>query len=250
MHINDESIADKTGYLIGVFMNPFNVHYNRTPITGHINKISHDFPNSKNCDRKNRGMLNSISNLFFDEKPYWKACDYIIHNERASYTIKNNDTTLYMTQIADSWTKKIINYKDNEQVKQGEIFGLIRMGSQVDIFVPDCDKYELNVQEGQKVKAGQSVLLKKKYPPLNPPGLRGELKGKFFHYLFPAKAGSVTLQKVMPLRRNSEPGTVQITEPFHSMLLEQFRIIILFFSYHHFRHDVHPAPLVCETRPK
>ena len=116
-------------------MGPFNIHYNRAPIEGHIKKIAHDFPNSQNCKRENRGMFTAISNLFFDEKPYWNDCEYIIQNERASFTIRNDDITLYLTQIAEKWVHRIVNYKDNEKVKQGEVFGLIRMGSQVDVFM-------------------------------------------------------------------------------------------------------------------
>ncbi|MCP4131301.1 MAG: phosphatidylserine decarboxylase [bacterium] len=163
MHIDDEALANKSGHLVGVFMNPFNVHYNRAPVQGHIKKIAHDFPDSPQSKKENLGMFNPISNIFFNEKPYWRDCDYLIDNERASFVIKNKSLTMYVTQIADKLVKKIVTYKQDENVQQGEVFGLIRMGSQVDIFVPDeNDEFEVSVEEGDKVKAGRSVLLARK----------------------------------------------------------------------------------------
>lgn len=161
MHIDDEELLTESGYLIGIMMTPFDVHFNRAPIQGRIKKIAHDFPNSSFTDSVNRCMFNAVSNLLFDEKPYSHDCDYIITNERASFVVKNKDAAVYVTQIAERWVKRIITYKDNETIEQGEVFGMIRMGSQVDIFVPKSDKYKLKVSERQRVKAGLSVLLER-----------------------------------------------------------------------------------------
>jgi phosphatidylserine decarboxylase len=161
MHLEEEKLKNSSGYLIGVFMSPFNVHFNRAPISGYIKKVAYDFPPSLLGKRQNQGMFNAISNLFFDEKPYWKDCDYLIDNERASYVIKNERQSLYVVQIAENWVKRIVTYKDQQPIRQGEVFGLIRMGSQVDIFIPDDggEKSEVKVVERQKVKAGQTVLV-------------------------------------------------------------------------------------------
>ncbi|MBF0299209.1 MAG: phosphatidylserine decarboxylase [Oligoflexia bacterium] len=158
---NSEELKDKEGYLIGIFMSPFDVHYNRMPIKGHIKKIGHYFPNSPLSKKINQGMYNIFSNLLFDEKPYYHDADFIIDNERASYIIKNNQCTVYVTQIADRWVNKIVNFVDEKILSQGEIFGMIRMGSQVDIFVPSLDTYRIKVSLGEKVKAGISVLMTK-----------------------------------------------------------------------------------------
>ncbi len=158
MHLPDEGLKDRTGYLIGIFMSPFDVHYNRAPIRGFLHKIAHDFPSSPWTSRTNLGMFNALSNLVFGEKPYHHDCDYLIHNERASYTLQGKDLLLYVTQIADQLVNQIVTYKHEEQVEQGEVFSLVRMGSQVDVFLPDRDRFEIRVAEGQRVKAGLSVL--------------------------------------------------------------------------------------------
>ena len=158
MHTDDPDLQAKTGYLIGVFMGPFDVHYNRAPVRGHIHKISHDFPASPWSRRSNQGMFNAISNLFFDEKPYHHDCDYLIQNERASCIIKRPGLTVYVTQIADKLVHRIITYKNDTEIEQGDVFSLIRMGSQVDVFLPGCERFEIKVAERQSVKAGLSVL--------------------------------------------------------------------------------------------
>jgi len=158
MFIDEELLLNKQGWLIGIAMGPLDVHYNRAPISGKIRKIRHDFPtgNSKNLD-----MFPVFQNLFFNLHPYWKDCDYIVSNERASYIINHERLTLYVTQIADNWIKKIVTYKDNETIRQGEIFGLIRMGSQVDLFIPESNnKIMMLVKERARVKAGVSVIAK------------------------------------------------------------------------------------------
>ena len=108
---------------------------------------------------KNLSMFNAQSNLFFNEKPFTHDCDYLITNERASYVLKNDRLTLYFTQIADNWVNKIVTFKNGEPIKQGERFGMIRMGSQVDIFVPKLPKMKILVRERQHVKAGLTPLI-------------------------------------------------------------------------------------------
>jgi phosphatidylserine decarboxylase len=157
MHVDDERLRDKPGWLIGIYMSPFDVHYNRTPIRGHIRKLGHGFPRT---GERNRTMFDGQANLTFGVLPFWTDCDYILTNERASYAIANEARTIYVTQIADRWVRKIVTLKDAVDVAQGEVFGLIRMGSQVDLFVPD-ERHELRlrVRERQHVKAGLTPVL-------------------------------------------------------------------------------------------
>jgi len=157
MFIDDKSLLNQPGWLIGIFMTFLDVHYNVAPISGYITQIMHDFPSKL---RKNKNMLKMYKNFLLHSKQLWENCEYIITNERASYIIKNERLSVYVTQIADSWINKIVTYKNNEQIEQGQIFGLIRMGSQVDIFISDKnDILEILVKERQRVKAGISKLV-------------------------------------------------------------------------------------------
>jgi phosphatidylserine decarboxylase len=146
----------KSGWLIGIVMSPLDVHFNRAPVEGFIEKCSHEFSSSL---KKNLNMFPALQNLFFrNEKPYYD-CSYLVHNERASYVISNSKLKIYVTQIADKYVKKIVTYKDGENIARGEVFGLIRMGSQVDLFIPDIYlPVRLNVCEHQHLKAGIDIV--------------------------------------------------------------------------------------------
>jgi phosphatidylserine decarboxylase len=149
----DDPAIPRHGWLVGIYMSPFDVHYNRAPIAGFIRKISYGFP--RKSTGSNAGMFHGQSNLFFDLRPYWRNCDYLVQNERASYLISNDRVSVYVTQIADRWVRKIVTLKNCVAIEQGEVFGLIRMGSQVDLFVPDPQgKMQVLATERIHVRAG------------------------------------------------------------------------------------------------
>ncbi len=146
----------RSGWLIGIAMTPFDVHYNRAPVSGYIEKICHDFPPGLN---KNFNMFATLQNIFFKKEHLYNDATYLIHNERASYIISNSRIKIYLTQIADKHIRKIVTYKDKTLIEKGEVFGLIRMGSQVDIFVPDTsEKVQVTVHERQHLLAGIDVI--------------------------------------------------------------------------------------------
>jgi phosphatidylserine decarboxylase len=156
----DDPELPREGWLIGVWMSPFDVHYNRAPIQGRVRKIAHRFP-ERGTGRKNANMFPAQVNLFFDQRPYWQGCEYLVRNERASYLFSNEKQHVYVTQIADRWIRKIVTLREGVDIAQGEVFGLIRMGSQVDLFVPDPDgQMEVLVHERQHVRAGLDALLR------------------------------------------------------------------------------------------
>lgn len=156
----DDPALPRDGWLVGIYMSPFDVHYNRAPVRGRVRKIAHRFP-GRGASGKNANMFPGQSNLFFDLRPYWQGCEYLVQNERASYVFTNEQRSVYVTQIADRWIRKIVSYREGEVLAQGDVFGLIRMGSQVDLFVPDPEGHlEVQVRERQPVRAGLDALLR------------------------------------------------------------------------------------------
>jgi phosphatidylserine decarboxylase len=155
----DDARLPREGWLVGIYMSPFDVHYNRAPVGGFIRKIAHGFP--LRSGGVNRNMFDGQSNLFFDLQPYWRDCEYLAENERASFVFECGERAVYVTQIADRWVRKIVTMRDEEMIEQGAVFGLIRMGSQVDIFVPDAQgRVEVLVKERTHVRAGLDALFR------------------------------------------------------------------------------------------
>lgn len=123
---------------ISIFMNVFNVHVNRTPISGEIQKIVY--------------KAGSFLNASLD-----KASE---KNERSSMVIANdNNIKIIVVQIAGLIARRILGFVSEKQfLEQGERYGLIRFGSRVDIYMPlDAT---VTCAEGDKVVAGKSKLAK------------------------------------------------------------------------------------------
>lgn len=145
--------------VIGVFMSPFDVHYNRAPISGEIQAITHYPAQSQNL---HMGPMHWRSIL--NRMPLYRNCPHIIQNERTVTRIqgmfKDVSLTLYVIQIAARSVRGIdVFIPVGGCVKRGDIFGMIRIGSQVDIVVPWQPDMEVMVAPGERVRAGESVLI-------------------------------------------------------------------------------------------
>jgi len=157
IHI-EELMDDPDGnyhLVIGIYMTPISVHYNRIPVDGIVSKTI--YRNSS----KNRTMLRGYLNFLLGLKPFEEECYYIIENERNTTVITGERVKAAIVQIADKWIRRIVSkVKEGDRVSKGEVFGMIRMGSQCDLFLRIEGEYEITVYEGENVLAGSSVLVK------------------------------------------------------------------------------------------
>ena len=123
---------------ISIFMNIFNCHVNRVPCSGKISKIFY----------KPGKYLNASLDKASDE------------NERNYVKIvSKKEDELILVQIAGLIARRIVcEAKENDEVKQGDTFGIIRFGSRVDLYF---ENYQLLVKEKQKTISGETILAKK-----------------------------------------------------------------------------------------
>lgn len=119
-----------------VFMNVFNVHVNRIPVSGRVKAVRYN-PGKYLMGYAEKASLDNEQNA--------------IVIERAS-----GQDVLFI-QIAGLVARRIVCYlKGGETVSRGERFGLIRFGSRVDVYLPP--EAEVLATVGQVVKAGETVL--------------------------------------------------------------------------------------------
>lgn len=125
---------------VGIFLNVFDVHVNRSPIAGTIREI-----------RYQEGKFLVAS------KP-----EATSQNEQNTFTVIGDDgTAVEFSQIAGLIARRIICYKKpNDRVNAGERVGLIQFGSRVDILFGS--EWDLEVKEGQRVSAGSSIIARRK----------------------------------------------------------------------------------------
>ena len=123
---------------ISVYMNVFDCHVNRTTCAGKIEEILY--------------KPGKFVNASLD-----KASE---DNERNYFKIKdphNND--IIVVQIAGLVARRIVCESNKDQeLKQGDRFGMIRFGSRADIYY---ENYEPLVKVGQKAISGETLLAKK-----------------------------------------------------------------------------------------
>jgi phosphatidylserine decarboxylase len=150
---------DAAKLLIGIFMSPFSVHYNRVPLAGRLDFIRHH-----PATGKNRCMAPMHWRTALRQPPFYKNSVHILSNERTvtKFTggFKGRLLSYYIVQIAGKSVNGIDSYFiPGDRLDQGAIFGMIRIGSQVDLVVPYTPEMQIRVRPGDKVRAGESILI-------------------------------------------------------------------------------------------
>ena len=126
---------NENGRLVSVFLSPLNVHINRSPITGTIEKIEY-IPGNKGPATNDKASL---------------------LNERNSLTIVGDNMTVICTQIAGILARRIVCWnKEGDSLESGEKFGMIKFGSRTDLLMPA--NVEIRVKVGDKVTGGETVI--------------------------------------------------------------------------------------------
>ncbi len=133
---SDLNMGDEPLTRISVFLNVFNVHINRIPIAGKITAL-HYHPGK---------FLNASLEAASEE------------NEQQIAVVTTEDgVDIIFVQIAGLVARRIIcNLEDNQEVKTGERFGLIRFGSRADIYLPKGVNPKVIV--GQTMIGGETIL--------------------------------------------------------------------------------------------
>jgi phosphatidylserine decarboxylase len=132
------NMENKEYQRVSVFMNVFNCHVNRVPITGKIDEIFY---------KPGKFIDASLDKASED-------------NERNLIKYSNNSgKTFAIVQIAGLVARRIVcEVKQGQNLNQGDRIGIIRFGSRVDLYF-DND-YKLLAKQGQTVVAGESLLAK------------------------------------------------------------------------------------------
>ncbi len=124
---------------ISIFLNIFDVHVNRTPITGVITDITY---------RRGKFLVASLAAASLE-------------NEMNVITVQSRDgVTVVFSQIAGLIARRIIcTKKVGDVVDAGERVGLIKFGSRVDVMLGP--EWRIEVEPGARVTAGTSVLARR-----------------------------------------------------------------------------------------
>lgn len=125
---------------ISIFLNIFDVHVNRAPVSGTVAEVDYH------------------SGKFLVASREAASSD----NERNTVTLTQDDgTRVVFSQIAGLIARRIVfRPKPGDRVQKGDRVGLIKFGSRVDVFLGP--EWEIAVSQGQRVTAGSSILAHRK----------------------------------------------------------------------------------------
>lgn len=132
--------VDTAGWMIAIVMDPTNVHFQRSPVDAKVvNKHHQD---------------GSFNNAVNNDNPY----NLRFENEHHEILFLGSDGRYFKTvQIAGFLARRIEDFVvPDQQLKQGEVFGLIKLGSQVAVILPHS--YTPQVKTGQVVIDGETVI--------------------------------------------------------------------------------------------
>lgn len=121
--------------MVRIFLSVLDGHVQRSPVSGRVKKIE------------------------YKKGTYLDARDPKAHleNERNAMTIETKNGPVVVTQVAGLIARRIVCWaKEGVSLKQGERYGLIRFGSQVDVALPI--KSKVMVAVGDRVVGGRTVI--------------------------------------------------------------------------------------------
>jgi len=120
---------------VSIFMSPFNVHINWTPMAGLV-KYAKYHP----------------GNFLVAWHPKSST-----ENERTTFVFENSKGSVLVRQIAGFLARRIVYFvKKDDQIGQGDEFGFIKFGSRVDLLLPINAKIKVDLD--QKVIGKQTVI--------------------------------------------------------------------------------------------
>ncbi|UDG82396.1 phosphatidylserine decarboxylase [Candidatus Vallotia cooleyia] len=128
--------ADRNALKIGIFMNVFNVHSQRSPVDGAVIQVKY-FPGA---------YLNAAID---------KAS---LQNERNAIILRTADNQIVTSvQVAGLIARRILCYvQTGDLLTRGQRYGFIRLGSRVDVYLPLGSKPCVSI--GEKVRVSATIL--------------------------------------------------------------------------------------------
>ncbi|EKX95211.1 phosphatidylserine decarboxylase [Selenomonas sp. oral taxon 138 str. F0429] len=130
----DDFVGEPCNKIV-IFMSVFNVHVNRSPIHGEI-KLQRYY-----CGRFRPAYKDEVG----------------FENEHHLIGIDRGDLRITVKQIAGILARRIVSWVTlDDQLRQGDIYGMIRFGSCLEIVMPE--RAEILVTKGEKVQGGKTVL--------------------------------------------------------------------------------------------
>ncbi len=144
--VTEENFLHREVTRVSIFMSVFDVHVNRSPVKGVIDYVHYNKGLYLPAYREKASLDNEQMTIGFTRSP----------KENGQEELK-----VMIKLIAGLIARRILVWKGlHDEVQQGERIGMIKFGSRVEVYLPQ--EVELCVKEGNRVKAGETIIGKLK----------------------------------------------------------------------------------------
>jgi len=127
---------------IGIFLSVFNVHINRMPCAARVEKITYKPGKFANAMDPGSGRINEA-------------------NEVLLRRLEEPTDPILVRQISGAIARRIVcKAAAGNTFKAGQQFGMIKFGSRTELIYPARDSVKRRVQIGDKVKAGETIMVR------------------------------------------------------------------------------------------
>jgi phosphatidylserine decarboxylase len=127
---------------IGIFLSIFNVHINRAPCQARVEGIVHKSGQYRNALTPESARVNESNTIHFLQ-------------------LEAPQDPLWVRQISGAIARRIVcHLHPGQTIERGARFGMIKFGSRTELYVPIRDNMECQVQPGDTVRAGSTILVR------------------------------------------------------------------------------------------
>ncbi len=134
--IFDDRFVNEHVYKVSIFMSIFDVHVNRLPYPGEVEKVQYATGSFYAANTDQGGLAN-------------ENCAVVLATQK--------NFRYAVVQIAGLVARRIVCWAEKgDTIERGSRFGLIRFGSRVDIYLPQ--QMQVEVRSGQRVRAGETII--------------------------------------------------------------------------------------------
>lgn len=153
--ITGTATGEDSGWMLGIYMSPLDVHFNYAPCAGVVQAIHHrraslNLPMLDLWEYIRMVWLRRLVQLF--------GRRFHLENERTTLFLDGERVRLALVLIADKFVSKINCFVSaGQQVRCSEKLAFIGRGSQVDVVIFD-ENVRLEVRPGMRVRGGETVI--------------------------------------------------------------------------------------------
>lgn len=153
--IGGTPMGQGSGWAIGIYMSPLDVHFNYCPLPGKVERI---FRKSASVNFPMLDLWEYIRVVWFRKMVTMFARRYHLENERNTIFMDCNGLKMAVVLIADKFVAKIrCDVKEGDTLSYSQKLGFIERGSQVDLIL-FSDDVEFSVGINEQVFGGKTII--------------------------------------------------------------------------------------------